>query len=1488
MNTDRFKKIEEIYHAALEISPEKQASFLENECGGDIELKKEIEVLLYFEENPIGIINSSPEDLAAEMFSERENAKKFVNKMIGRYKVRKILGEGGMGTVYLADDTRLARPVALKVLPAEMVRDNDRLQRFMHEARAASALNHPHILTVHEIDEFIDEKGETIPFISMEYVEGKTLDQLIYSNKTSTNEILQFLSQTAQGLAKAHSAGIIHRDLKPENIMVSNDGYAKILDFGLAKLTDTENELHKLQQHRSRSGVILGTLGYMSPEQARGKPDIDERSDIFAFGCILYEAVAKRKAFEAEMTIDALHQIIHSEPASLKTSNSIIPDVLIHLVEQCLQKDPKKRFFKAAQIAGLLQSISTEKIDRSAALNLSGEQQTVIIDQAATQESFSRSISGQRRQVTVMFTDASAISEILEEIGPEKSSQIMKELWDFLSELITKSGGKVGDQLADTILAVWGTDLIRESDPEKSVRTALELQKGVSDYFNKQLSGEIILSDDDKAELEQTHFLKISISTGTVLVESSIDTGESLTTGSAVNAAKRLLSNASIGEVLISHDTYRHIRGFFNVEEVKIKSGLSFKRKKQETKIYSIKGAKPRVFRMEPRGVEGLETLLVGRETELIKMLDALNALTEDRELQVMTIVGEAGLGKSRLLFEFHDLLELSPNKFFIFKARALETMRGLPFSLVRDLFLFRFEINESDSKLAAREKFVKGILEMTSDTAGKFGKDEKAVMKAHFIGHLIGLDFSDSPHISGLINNEKQIQDRAFLYASQFFAAVSKNFPIVFYLDDLQWADDESLNFIDFITRECADEAILITEFARPALYERRPHWGEGKENRIRLNLQTLSKRETGKLIRNILQKTEYIPKSLRDLLVSNTEGNPFYVEELIKMFIEQEVINTRREKWTVDATRLGEITIPPSLTGVLQSRLDKLSLWEKRILQRASVVGREFWDNSLKNFEDEIDIPTVLESLRRKELLFRKEISAFQGTTEYIFKHALLRDVTYETILLEERRIWHLETAEWLVKTRGERRNEYFSVIAEHFEKGGEIEKAALWYGNAGEQAFKSYAIEIAESNYLKALEFWKDLSRNSEITLLTPDHFMKWKQSLGKVFYSQARYSEAIVVFTELLEMARERSNKLNQAYAYWGLSFSQFESGDIRSSLESAKETTRLADDEDLAAPGESDFLVAMGLYRQGRALISLGEFEEAIELTERNSEFLEASETAGSAAKANNLHLLALANMFLGRFKEAQKFELQGVEISRRIGDLRTVGNGLNSLGFQSYMQGNGKEAIAFYEESHEIAREIGNKTNEILVESNISGVKVYLGEYESAEAELKKLISDVGDRGHFLVSEMYRFLAESLIGQGKFEAASQAAQKSLALSKETENQESIGEAWRVLGIISSSLEARVLLDGEQLSASDCFQKSLSISKTLGMEANYAQALHNFAQHKSAKGDKLKAEELSLIENEISKRLDIDTSAKCLYFKNKKASDLLVTSPPAAN
>ncbi len=280
------------------------------------------------------------------------------NTTIAHYRIISKLGAGGMGEVYLAQDTKLDRKVALKVLPADVASHQDRMERFIREAKSAAALNHPNIAHIHEIGEH-----DGIHFIVMEFVDGVTLREKIHRDRVPLSKLLKYLIQVAEGLSKAHAAGIVHRDLKPDNIMITRDDYAKILDFGLAKLVEPQRTFESgqvgsseiataIMQHQSIPGTVVGTIGYMSPEQASGRVnEIDHRSDIFSFGCILFEAATGQRAFEGKDALDSLHKIVHAPTPQLKDVNPLAPDELQRVVRRCLAKEPEKRYQSMKEVA---------------------------------------------------------------------------------------------------------------------------------------------------------------------------------------------------------------------------------------------------------------------------------------------------------------------------------------------------------------------------------------------------------------------------------------------------------------------------------------------------------------------------------------------------------------------------------------------------------------------------------------------------------------------------------------------------------------------------------------------------------------------------------------------------------------------------------------------------------------------------------------------------------------------------------------------------------------------------------------------------------------------------------------------------------------------------------------------------------------------------------------------------------------------------------
>ncbi len=993
-----------------------------------------------------------------------------IGERLGSYEIIEQIGQGGMATVYRAYQPSMERFVAVKVIHANIVDDEFELvERFQREARLVARLEHPHLLPIYDYN-----LTYTPAYIVMRYLEGGTLKDILKQGRLPLAETGFLMGQIASALDYAHRQGVVHRDIKPTNIMIDQDGNAFVADFGIARMAQGSSEGGLTQ-----TGMAVGTPHYMAPEQGMGMQDIDHRADIYALGVMLFEMVTGQLPFNAETPMVVIVKHINDPIPRASTIRADIPPELDMLLMRALAKDSADRFESASELMHVLNAAiaaqsgplpGTPTVLRAAAREsaqtIRSEREAHADEIQATMKAFERtrhagtvaamSETGvtptrQNKMVTVLYANLAEYVEIIEYEGAEEAHDIMDTLWDRFESIVSDHQGEIVNRSNETLTAVWGVQAAHEDDPERAIYTALAMQKAMRDYlpddfgesfnvYDRQELFRALMPEEETTEYEEPLPMQIAINTGLALLTPD-DKGTGYNaTGLTISVVNRLERIAEPGVILISHNTYRHVRGVFNVTSTR---PLRIRGRRERLQTYRVQSAKPRAFRTITSGIEGVETALIGRDAEMIRLQDAFYLAVEDSETQVVTIVGEAGLGKSRLLYEFSTWAETEEADYLFFPGRATPEMVSRPYALLRNIFAYRFEIQDSDSPTTMRQKLASGI-------AGILQQDD-AAETIHLIGYLLGFNFSNSPHLQP-IKNEPERHKRGEQALGRFFQAAVEQTPTFMELEDIHWADDQSLDYLNQLARENPDLPLLIVCMARPSLYERRPNWGSGQRFHTRIDLSPLSRRDSRRLVKEILKKVEDIPKTLRDLIVERAEGNPFYIEELIKMLIEDRIIMPGDQAWRIETKRLANVSVPPTLVGLLQARLDGLLPDERTVLQRAAVVGHIFWSEAAAALEaaDELPIDTesVLNSLVESEMIYPRADSTFPDIQEYIFANNMLREVIYTRMLNRQRQKYHREVAAWLIKEAGTRQETFATTIAEHYQQAGDMQKAALYH--------------------------------------------------------------------------------------------------------------------------------------------------------------------------------------------------------------------------------------------------------------------------------------------------------------------------------------------------------------------------------------------------------------------------------------------------------
>ena len=681
---------------------------------------------------------------------------------------------------------------------------------------------------------------------------------------------------------------------------------------------------------------------------------------------------------------------------------------------------------------------------------------------------------------------------------------------------------------------------------------------------------------------------------------------------------------------------------------------LETRRKKEKVSIFRVIAEKPVAFRMYAHGIEGVETEMVNREAEMLRLQNTLLYTIEDQSTQMVTIVGPAGIGKSRLVYEFIHWAETRAAPFKLLLARATPEMQEKPYALLKSLLTLQFNIQRSDHPDQYYQKLESGIKDHLTQNNEM----------AHLLGYLAGFNMSDSPFIKALANNPQLLTTRARKMVFQWIAQLCDASTTLIIFQDIHLADPDTLDLLSEIITDDGQKRLMVVNVARPSLYDFRPNWGSGLTFHTRLDLHPLDKRDSQTLLRTILQKVTDLPKQFVDTLVERSEGIPFYLEELIKKLLDDRVIiKDSNSVWRLEAQRLEYIEVPSTLVGLLQARIDSLLYPEKLVLQRAAVLGNVFYDDAIMAL-DQVDenhiseLPVILANLVKGGFLYLRERSDLDGCQEFTFASKMVKDVALNSVIRSLVNTYNLAAAKWYINLSGERVGEFSSQIAQYFAQGGDIENTIEWYNRAAVYAHKRALPAEARIYYEKALEW-------------IPPH--NWEQ----LWISNLGHNEVLGILGEiklrrlsdrtLLRIAEELKDQGKLSVAYHHSAYTSILLGNPQDALSALKLSYKA-----LQNIGDQE-IKSLVLSLMIVCYIQLGELNNAETILEDALGSLSNCEDEKVLVRC--LHNISIYYAAVGDYGRAIQLLEKHIEIDKKLGDIIGEATGLGHIGYNYILLG---------------------------------------------------------------------------------------------------------------------------------------------------------------------------------------------------------------------
>lgn len=1313
---------------------------------------------------------------------------------LSHYRVLKILGVGGMGVVFRAEDTLLERSVALKAIKPEYMNDNNVRQRFLREARLMAALKSDHIVTIHQIGE---DAGNC--FIAMELLSGESLDYLIARVERPTlSESVRIVREVAQALDVAHSKGLIHRDIKPENIWLeSPNGRVKLLDFGLARPQVVSVKL-------TTSGMIMGTPAYMAPEQARAE-EVNERTDLFSLGCILYQLICGELPFAGDTVWEILYALNEKDPKPVTDFWPGVPPALNELVTQLLQKNPADRPQTAAEVIERLLIIEGELIDGDGPLlsvkkvkspsssiyqnNRPGPGATKTRTPQPSELQMSQMIQrdAERRQVTVLVCNCNLFEseEYFDQLDVEEQASVTQAFESACAESVRRFDGTMIHCNDEGLLACFGFPVAYEDAAVRAANAALTLRELLN-----------LIAD----ELKQKHNLDLSawlgIHTGLAIAQSK-ESGVSLV-GEARNLAMRLKEVANPGQIVCSQTTHLLLRGKFDCSNL---GSHKFRSVAEPVDLFYVKS--------EIEGVDSAEVAspvelspLTGRDVEMSLLKDRWEQAKEGIG-QVVTLTGEAGLGKSRLVHAlkqlvYDDMDGPSPVS-CPYTSDSLQQGKHSP------IVEWRCSPHFQNSVFYPAVSYFGRLLNFGRDTS-----DEEAVKR--LVEHLdcYGLAQPDVvPILTSLLNlpaGEKYpslglapVRERQELFRvlKEWLHAYSEKQPVLFIIEDLHWLDATTLEFLGQFLAETAHSKILTLLTFRPEFH---PSWPT-MPHLTGVGLNRLTKKQVGDLVKKKIGGS--LPDGVIDQVYDRAGGVPLFIEEFTKMVQDSGMLD--RANGAQFKSMISR-EIPATLQDLLMARLDNME-GDRELAQLVSAIGREFSFELLSAVSglDDATLCANLAKLVQAEILFEKGRAP---KSTYSFKHALLEDALYNAMVKSKRQQYHSRIAQVLetrfpqvVATQPE-------LLAHHFTEGGLSERSLNYWLAAGLRAQEQCANFEAINHLTKGLSLLETCVESEErdeieLMMLTP---------LGAIYQAALGYAAEEVGAT--FARAKQLCSRVGETPQLFSIMWGNWSWHLVRGELPLALE---LAEDMVTFAENVPDIGIMMEAYvAPACTLFYLGDFDgcrnwclEAIDKHENQEHSRIWSTMTGQNSSLHIRTYLMLALYHLGYSDKALKLHEELIAMAREIGHPFSLAHALH---FSGWLLLNCRKADLLYASGKEelsIATEQGFALWESTGTFFMSAGLFLQGKLEEAIQLMEKGVRSFRSIGSFLtLPGQLCVLSEVYVSAGMLDKARVALDEGLELAKGNSDRSRLADLQRLNG------ELTLLETGNTDVAEQCFHDSV--------------------------------------------------------------------------